>query len=131
MAVVAHPDDLEYGAAAAVARWTDQGKDVRYVMVTRGEAGIRGRSPAEAGPLRSEEQRRSAAVVGVSQVEFLDHPDGTVQLDLGLRRDLARVIRRHQPEVVIAVELPSHLGRDVVEPRRPPGRRHRPHRRGA
>jgi LmbE family N-acetylglucosaminyl deacetylase len=102
VAVVAHPDDLEYGAAAAVARWTDQGKDVRYVMVTRGEAGIRGLPPAEAGPLRSEEQLASAAVVGVSEVEFLDHPDGTVQLDLRLRRDLARVIRRHRPEVVIA-----------------------------
>ena len=40
VAVVAHPDDLEYGLASAVARWTDQGKDVAYVLATSGEAGI-------------------------------------------------------------------------------------------
>ncbi|MDN5805456.1 MAG: PIG-L family deacetylase, partial [Microlunatus sp.] len=40
LCVVAHPDDLEFGAAAAVARWTEQGKRVVYAMVTSGEAGI-------------------------------------------------------------------------------------------
>ena len=45
IAVVAHPDDLEYGAAAAIARWTGQGKDIRYVLATRGEAGIDSMSP--------------------------------------------------------------------------------------
>ena len=40
LAVVAHPDDLEYGAASAVARWTSKGKQVNYLMVSRGEAGI-------------------------------------------------------------------------------------------
>jgi LmbE family N-acetylglucosaminyl deacetylase len=64
LAVVAHPDDLEYGAASAVARWTDQGKDVAYVLVTSGEAGIDGRDPAEVGPLREAEERAGAAVVG-------------------------------------------------------------------
>ncbi|MBO0744681.1 MAG: PIG-L family deacetylase, partial [Candidatus Dormibacteraeota bacterium] len=53
--VVAHPDDLEYGAASAVAHWTDQGKDVAYVMVTSGEAGIEGLEPAQVRPLREEE----------------------------------------------------------------------------
>ena len=55
IAVVAHPDDLEYGAAAAIARWTEQGKDIRYVLATRGEAGIDSIPPAEAGPLRTRE----------------------------------------------------------------------------
>ena len=54
VAVVAHPDDLEYGAAAAVARWTGQGKHVAYVLATRGEAGIEGMAPAEAVPLIEE-----------------------------------------------------------------------------
>ncbi len=71
VAVVAHPDDLEYGAASAVARWTDQGKQVAYVLVTSGEAGIDGIDPAVAGPLREEEERRSAALVGAGPVEFL------------------------------------------------------------
>jgi len=102
IAVVAHPDDLEYGAAAAVARWTNQGKDVRYVLATRGEAGIDSMPPAEVGPLRTREQESSAAVVGVSSVEFLDHPDGLLVNGIELRRDLAAAIRRHQPEVIIA-----------------------------
>ena len=49
MAVVAHPDDLEYGVASAVARWTGQGKDVMYVLATSGEAGIDGMAPDEVG----------------------------------------------------------------------------------
>ena len=76
LAVVAHPDDLEYGTASAIARWTAQGKEVTYVMVTDGEAGIDGMAPDEAGPLRRDEERRSAAEVGVRTVEFLGHPDG-------------------------------------------------------
>lgn len=102
VAIVAHPDDLEYGASSAIARWTDQGKDIRYVLATRGEAGIDSMPPAQAGPLRTQEQIDSAAEVGVSVVEFLDHPDGMVINGLELRRDLAAAIRRHQPDVVIA-----------------------------
>ena len=103
LAVVAHPDDLEYGAAAAVARWTEQGKDVHYVLATRGEAGIDSMPPETAGLLRTAEQRASAAVVGVSTVEFLDHPDGLVVNGVELRRDLAATIRRHRPEVIIGL----------------------------
>ncbi|MFI2609141.1 PIG-L deacetylase family protein [Kitasatospora sp. NPDC018619] len=101
LAVVAHPDDMEYGGAAAVARWTSQGKTVVYVMVTSGEAGIDGLDPAECGPLREAEQRASARVVGVDTVEFLGHPDGVVEYGLALRRDIARAVRRHRPEIVI------------------------------
>ena len=75
VAVVAHPDDLEYGAASAVARWTSQGKEVSYVLATSGEAGMAGMAPDEAGALREEEQRWSAQVVGVATVErhFVAH----------------------------------------------------------
>ena len=71
LAVVAHPDDLEYGAASAVARWTSRGIKVVYLMVTRGEAGIDSMRPEEVAPLREAEELRSAAVVGVEVVEFL------------------------------------------------------------
>lgn len=101
LAVVAHPDDLEYGAAGAIARWTDEGRDVTYLLVTRGEAGIDTMEPAEAGPLREGEQIASAAIVGVDKVEFLDHPDGVIEYGLPLRRDIAAAIRRHRPELVI------------------------------
>lgn len=103
LAVVAHPDDLEYGAAAAIARWRREGSEVVYVLATRGEAGIDGLPPEECGPLREQEQRDSAAVVGVEQVEFLDHADGVLEYGLRLRRDLAAAIRRHRPDTVITL----------------------------
>lgn len=103
LAVAAHPDDLEYGAAAAVARWTREGNEVVYLMVTRGEAGIDGLAPQECAALRTDEQRRSAAVVGVDVVEFLDRPDGVLVNDLDLRRDLAAAIRRHRPDTVVTI----------------------------
>jgi LmbE family N-acetylglucosaminyl deacetylase len=100
---VAHPDDLEYGAASAIARWTADGKHVSYLLVTRGEAGIDGMAPAEAGPLREAEERASAAVVGVEGVEFLDgHVDGVIEYGLPLRRDLAAAIRRVRPDLVVS-----------------------------
>ncbi|MFF0487829.1 PIG-L deacetylase family protein [Nocardia sp. NPDC004068] len=101
LVIVAHPDDIEYGAAAAVARWTGQGKDIRYVLATRGEAGIAGLPPTQAGALREAEERAAARVVGVHEVEFLGYPDGRVEPSLALRRDLARVIRKHRPELVV------------------------------
>lgn len=101
LAVVAHPDDLEYGGSGTVARWTGEGRTVAYLLATRGEAGIDTLPPAECGPLREAEQRAAAAEVGVSDVEFLDHPDGVVEYGLPLRRDIAVAIRRHRPELVI------------------------------
>ena len=101
LVVAAHPDDIEYGLAAAVAGWTAAGKEVHYLLATRGEAGMAGVPPAEAGPLREEEELRSAAVVGVTEVEFLDHRDGVLVEGPDLRRDLAGGIRRHRPELVV------------------------------
>jgi LmbE family N-acetylglucosaminyl deacetylase len=103
LAVVAHPDDLEYGAASAVARWTSQGKHVIYLLVTRGEAGIDSMSPEQVGPLREAEERRGARLVGVDAVEFLDYRDGTVEYGLPLRRDITRAIRRHCPDILITL----------------------------
>ena len=105
VAVVAHPDDLEYGMASAVARWTAQGKHVSYVLATRGEAGIAGMAPDVTGPLREEEQRASAAVVGVHDLEFLHHRDGAVEYGLDLRRDIAAALRRARPDVVITMNF--------------------------
>ncbi|MEV5879069.1 PIG-L deacetylase family protein [Streptomyces sp. NPDC052101] len=103
LAVVAHPDDLEYGCSAAVAAWTDGGREVAYVLATRGEAGIDSLDPATCGPLREREQRASAAVVGVTGVEFLGHRDGVVEYGPALRRDIAAAIRRHRPELVLTL----------------------------
>jgi LmbE family N-acetylglucosaminyl deacetylase len=110
LAVVAHPDDMEYGAASAVARWTAQGKEVVYTLVTRGEAGIDGMHPDQAGPLREQEERASAAIVGVHTVEFLGGADGMLEYGLPLRRDIAAAIRRHRPEIVITANFRDTFG---------------------
>jgi LmbE family N-acetylglucosaminyl deacetylase len=101
LCIVAHPDDLEFGAAAAVARWTSQGKHVAYCMVTSGEAGIDGLHPDECRVVREAEQVESARLVGVSLVDFLRQPDGVVEYGVPLRRSLADVVRRHRPDVVV------------------------------
>jgi LmbE family N-acetylglucosaminyl deacetylase len=105
VAVAAHPDDLEYGMASAVARFTRQGKEVSYVLATSGEAGIDGLPPDQCGPLREEEERRGAAAVGVHHVEFLGHPDGRVEYGPALRQDLARALRRLRPQVVFGMNF--------------------------
>jgi LmbE family N-acetylglucosaminyl deacetylase len=77
---------------------------VSYLLVTRGEAGIDGMTPAETGPLREAEERASAAVVGVDAVDFLEgHTDGVIEYGLPLRRDLAAVIRAEQPDLVVSM----------------------------
>lgn len=112
LAIVAHPDDLEYGAAAAVAEWVAAGKEVGYLLVTRGEAGIDGLEPERCADVREAEQRASARAVGVTTVEFLDHRDGVIEEGLALRRDLAAALRRHRPELVLTINHHDTWGGD-------------------
>jgi LmbE family N-acetylglucosaminyl deacetylase len=111
LCVVAHPDDLEYGMAGAIAKWTASGREVSYLLVTRGEAGIDAMSPDRTAIVREAEERASARVVGVSVVEFLDgHADGVIEYGLPLRRDLAHAIRRHRPEVLFGLNQRDSWG---------------------
>lgn len=114
LAIVAHPDDMEYGGAAAVARWTSQGKQVVYTLVTSGEAGIDGLAPEQAGPLRETEQVNSAAIVGVDTVEFLGGADGMLEYGLPLRRQLSAAIRRHRPDIVVTGNFRDTFGPGVL-----------------
>jgi len=110
LAIVAHPDDMEYGAASAVPRWTGQGKTVVYTLVTSGEAGIDGMEPERARQVREAEQVASAAVVGVDVVEFLGGADGMLEYGLPLRRSLSAAIRRHRPDIVITGNFRESFG---------------------
>lgn len=101
LAVVAHPDDMEFGAAAAVARWTGQGKHIVYCMVTSGEAGIDALPPDQCRIVREGEQIESARLVGVEAVEFLGLPDGILEYGVDLRRAITAAVRAHRPDVVI------------------------------
>jgi LmbE family N-acetylglucosaminyl deacetylase len=103
LVINAHPDDVDFGAAGTVARWTDAGIDVGYCVVTDGDAG--GSDPsvsrADLAALRRREQAAAAKQVGVDDIRFLGYPDGQVQATLELRRDLARVIRQARPDRVV------------------------------
>ena len=114
LVVVAHPDDIEYGAASAVSKWTSEGKAVVYLLVTRGEAGIDGMHPDETREVRTREEIEGAAVVGVETVEFLDYKDGIVEYGLPLRRDIARAIRKHKPEVMVTGNLEMRFGQGLA-----------------
>jgi LmbE family N-acetylglucosaminyl deacetylase len=101
--VTAHPDDVDFGSAGTVAAFTAAGLEVTYCIVTNGDAGGSDRemSRTEMAALRQDEQRAAAAVVGVSDVRFLGHPDGMVQATIELRRDISRVIRQVRPQRVV------------------------------
>jgi LmbE family N-acetylglucosaminyl deacetylase len=102
LCVLAHPDDVDFGSAGTVAAWTAAGTEVTYCIVTDGDAGGFDDTPREQMPaLRRAEQTAAAAAVGVHDVRFLGHPDGQLELTLGLRRDISRVIRQVQPQRVL------------------------------
>lgn len=103
LVVLPHPDDPEYFCGGAVARWTSEGVDVRYCLLTRGDKGSDdpGTDPAALAKTREDEQRRAAAVLGVHDVTFLSYLDGTLEPNLDLRRDIVREIRRIKPDRVV------------------------------
>jgi LmbE family N-acetylglucosaminyl deacetylase len=103
LVIAAHPDDVDFGSAGTVARWTEAGLAVSYCIVTSGEAGGSDRSVSRADMVvtRQAEQTAAAKQVGVHDLRFLGYPDGQVEPTLGLRRDLARVIRLLRPERVV------------------------------
>lgn len=101
LVIVAHPDDVEYPGAAPVARWTAQGKRVSYLVACRGEAGLDDVDPEKSARIRVEEQIAAGAEVGVSDIEFLEHPDGMIEYSLRLRREIAQTIRRVRPDFVL------------------------------
>src|SRR6201991_314879 len=98
LVLVPHPDDPEYGVAAAVAKWTTAGKTVRYELACRGEVGIEGMPPEEAGPLREDEQRRPATIVGVDHVDFWDFPDNNIRNTPELRAKICATILKLAPD---------------------------------
>lgn len=103
LVVVAHPDDIDFGMGGTVATLVAQGAHVEYLLVTSGDAGgdESTHTKEERGAVREVEQRAAAAVHGISELTFLRYDDGTVVESLGLRRDIARVIRRVRPDLVM------------------------------
>jgi LmbE family N-acetylglucosaminyl deacetylase len=103
LVVTAHPDDVDFGVAGSIAAFCAAGVEVAYCIATSGEAGGSDLSMprSEMAEIRQREQRAAAAAVGVAEVTFLGHPDGSLTPTMELRRDITRVIRRFRPERVI------------------------------
>lgn len=103
LVLVPHPDDPEYGIGSAVAKWTAAGRSVYYALASRGEVGIAGMPPEQAGPIREAEQRRSAAIVGVDEVVFWDFPDNNIRDCPELRARIADTMTAIAPDIVVTI----------------------------
>ena len=103
MAIVAHPDDIEFSCAGTMARWAKAGARISYVLCTSGDVGIDepGMTRARAAEIREVEARLAAEIAGVGEIIFLGEPDGLLTATLELRKKLVREIRRFRPEVVV------------------------------
>lgn len=103
MAIVAHPDDIEFSCSGTLARWAKAGARISYVLCTSGDVGIDepGMTRARASEIREAEQKAAADIAGAAEVVFLREPDGMLVATLELRKKLVREIRRFRPEVVV------------------------------
>jgi LmbE family N-acetylglucosaminyl deacetylase len=103
MVIMAHPDDIEFSCSGTIARWTKQGAEVCYVLITSGDVGIAdaGITKLMAQETREKEQNEAARICGVENIVYLREPDGMLVPTLELRKKLVREIRKFKPEVVI------------------------------
>ncbi|MBI2866171.1 MAG: PIG-L family deacetylase [Chloroflexi bacterium] len=113
LVIAAHPDDAEFGAGGTTALWTQQGREVFYVVCTRGDKGSSDpeMTPERLATLREEEQRAAARTLGVREVVFLGFSDGGLEDTPELRRELVRYIRLYRPKVVVTSEPLHHRQR--------------------
>jgi LmbE family N-acetylglucosaminyl deacetylase len=110
LVIAAHPDDPEYGCAGTVGRWAREGAEVTYLLLTSGDKGSKDPRvrPGRLATLREKEQSAAAARLGVRDLIFLGHPDGTLEPTMELRREIAGVIRRVRPHRVLAIDPWKH-----------------------
>jgi len=113
LAIAAHPDDIDFGCGGTIATLAAAGTEVTYCLITNGDAG--GFDPnvprSEIPRIRQQEQRDAAAVLGVTDVRFLNYKDGELTITHELRRDISRVIRQVKPAVAIVQSPIRNLDR--------------------
>lgn len=110
LGVAAHPDDLDFGAAGTIAKWTSKGAKVYYLILTDGSKGSADLEmlPGNLIKVRQDEQRHAAEILGVSGVFFLDYEDGLLENTIDLKKDVTQYIRQLKPDTVITMD-PSML----------------------
>jgi LmbE family N-acetylglucosaminyl deacetylase len=110
MVIAAHPDDPEFGCAGTMLKWSQAGREITYVLLTSGDKGSHDPDmrPGRLAALREDEQRAAAAELGVREVVFLRRPDGLVENNLDLRRELAAIIRARRPHILVTIDPWRH-----------------------
>lgn len=110
MVIAAHPDDPEFGCAGTVLKWAQVGRHITYVLLTSGDKGSHDPDlrPGRLAARRENEQRAAAADVGVQEIVFLRRPDGLLENTMDLRRELADLVRRHRPDIVLTIDPWRH-----------------------
>jgi LmbE family N-acetylglucosaminyl deacetylase len=102
LAIGAHPDDIEFGCGATLAKWTRAGCEAHMLVLTDGSKGTWDpNADLEAlAALRVEEQHAAAKVLGVSAVHFLGITDGELTEDRATRARITEIVRTTRPDVV-------------------------------
>jgi len=106
MVITPHPDDAEYGVSGTVARWTREGKQVMYVVCTKGDKGTSDvkMNPEKLAEIREKEQLAAAKILGVCEVVFLRLPDQGLEDTPEFRKQLVRLIRMYRPETIVTAD---------------------------
>jgi LmbE family N-acetylglucosaminyl deacetylase len=104
LAIGAHPDDIEFGCGATLAKWAAAGTVLHHLVLTDGAKGSWDPHQDESAliALRQGEQRRAAALLGGGDVTFLGRTDGELRNDTRIRWEVSRVLRAIRPDVVLA-----------------------------
>jgi len=116
MVVYAHPDDAEFGLAGTMAKWARAGVEITYCMVTNGASGSDdpNMTRERLRDTRYAEQRAAAKILGVKHCVFLGYEDGYLYPTLEVRRDVARQIRIHKPDVLLTMDPTLRIGDGYV-----------------
>ncbi|MBN2677806.1 MAG: PIG-L family deacetylase [Anaerolineaceae bacterium] len=112
--ILAHPDDPEFFCGATIARWTEAGHDVHYLIFTKGDKGSNDpeMTPDKLMQVRVEEQRAAADVLKVKTVEYLEKMDGYIEADLETRKEIVQYIRKIKPQIVLTCDPANTFSRD-------------------
>lgn len=103
LVVMAHPDDAEFTCAGTLTKWIQDGRQVHYVVCTSGDKGTKdpNMTPYHLATIREEEQLAAARVLGVETITFLRHQDGELEATKEFRSEIALLIRRYKPDIVV------------------------------
>ncbi len=106
LGVAAHPDDLDFGSAATMAKFAAEGADVFYLLLTDGSKGSNdmGLTSSELISIRQEEQKAALLALGGKGITFLDFVDAELELSLELKKLVVAEIRKVKPDVVITMD---------------------------